>query len=341
MKLRIGVLGLGESWEKRYKPALRVLSDRFELRYVCDPVAHLASQVAREFDATPVEGFRALARRPDLDAVMIFSRPWYGTLPILAVCEVGKSVYSCCGFDMDPANALQLKQRIEQAGVAFMAEFPRRHASATTRLKELIATRLGRPRLLFAHLRRSAEKPSNGRAAMEATNPAARDLMELIDWCRFVVGREPTSVVSAAHGSRESFFDVDYQMMSLEFADPEGKHEPVLAQLSCGRYMPAYWHEAINYRPPAALQVACENGIAFIDLPSTVVWFDKMGRNMETLDHERPVGETILLQFHRDVTSLIRKGSSLDDAYNALQTVLAAERSFREERRIPLEFGER
>jgi predicted dehydrogenase len=91
--------------------------------------------------------------------------------------------------------------------------------------------------------------------------------------------------------------------------------------------MPVTWHEAIGFRPPAALQVACERGIAFIDLPATLIWFDEAGRHMESLESERPVGEQMLTQFHRAVTSLIRKSSDLEDAYRAVQIVLSAQRS--------------
>src|SRR5690606_36618193 len=111
-----------------------------------------------------------------------------------------------------------------------------------------------------------------------------------------------------------------------------------LAQISCGNYMAASWTEAISFRPPAALQVACENGIAFVDLPSTVVWFDSAGRHMESLDSERPVGETLLLSFHRQVTSLVRNPSSLQDAYRAISIVSAARTSLLEGRRVPLSF---
>ena len=38
---------------------------------------------------------------------------------------------------------------------------------------------------------------------------------------------------------------------------------------------------------------------------------------MESLEHERPVGEHLLTQFHRAVTSLVRKTCDLDDAYRA------------------------
>ena len=159
MKLRVGIIGLGEAWESRHKPALRTLSDRFEVRAVCSEVAHLASQAARDFQAAEVDGFRSLCSRDDVDVVFILSPEWYGPLPILAACDYGKSVFCGAALDIaDPADARQLKARVEQAGIAFMAEFPRRLAPATLRLKELIATRLGKPKLLFCH-RRSPIEP--------------------------------------------------------------------------------------------------------------------------------------------------------------------------------------
>ena len=68
MKLRVGLVGLGNAWEIRHRPALRALSDRFEIRAICEPVAHRAQMVAQEFNAAAVEGFRALTTREDIDA---------------------------------------------------------------------------------------------------------------------------------------------------------------------------------------------------------------------------------------------------------------------------------
>ena len=79
-------------------------------------------------------------------------------------------------------------------------------------------------------------------------------------------------------------------MMSLDFSPPDAPASGPVAQISCGRYIPAHWQEAITYRPLAGLQVSCERGIAFVDLPSTLVWFDEAGRHQESLDAERPVG---------------------------------------------------
>lgn len=166
-------------------------------------------------------------------------------------------------------------------------------------------------------------------------------LIELIDWCRYVVGREPTSVVGVRHfGGAPSGDDDDYQMMSLDFS-PQGElGRGPLAQISCGHYMPAAWPEAVSFRPPAGLQVACERGIAFVDLPSTLVWFDSAGRHQEALDSERPVGEQLLMMFHRAVTSLVRKAGDLNDAYRALHVLLAARTSFAESRRVTLDFNQ-
>ena len=63
----------------------------------------------------------------------------------------------------------------------------------------------------------------------------------------------------------------------------------------------AHLYEAINYRPLADLQIACEWGAAFVDLPSTLVWFDSFGRHQESLDSERPAGEQLLIRFHQAV----------------------------------------
>ena len=162
------------------------------------------------------------------------------------------------------------------------------------------------------------------------------EMVQLVDWCRYVVGRQPTSVLGLSH-TRPRWAGKGLRDDEPRLRRPGG--EPgsgVTCQISSGRYMPVAWHEAVSYRPPAALQVACENGIAFIDLPSTLVWFDNAGRHMESLDSERPVGEQLLNQFHRAVTSLVRNTSGLEDAFQAMAIVQQARESHRTGCRMPL-----
>jgi predicted dehydrogenase len=335
MKLRVGIVGLGSLWDTRYLPALRALADRFEVRGICEQVSHRAERAAAELGTTPVDGFRALAARDDIDAILFLADQWYGPTPILAACDFGKAVYSTISLPFDAAEAQLLRRRVEESGIAFMAELPRRHAPATVRIKELIATRLGQPRMLFCH-RRVALSGQTASAPPRDRVSEARDLMELVDWCRYVAGVEPTSVVAVRHAETPGDETDDYQMMSLDFSSTGRPGDGVLAQISCGYYMPRCWEEAVGFRPPAALQVACENGIAFIDLPSSLVWFDTFGRHQESLESERPVGEQMLVQFHRKVTSLVRAVSGLDDALRALQIVQAAAESQSAGRRVGL-----
>ena len=335
MRLRTGIIGLGEAWENRHRPALRTLSDRFEIRAITCEVGHLAEQAARDFGCVQADGFRAVCQRDDVDVVLILSPQWYGPLPILAACENGKSVYCGAALDIDdPSDALKLKTQVEAAGVAFMAEFPRRLAPATLRLKELIATRLGKPKLLFCHRRSPVDVNSQRKRQCPTMQ---REMIEQIDWCRYVAGTDPTSVVGIRHYCENAPDGDDYQMMNLDFS-PAGKlGEGPTAQISCGRYMPSTWPEAVSFRPPAPLQVCCERGVAFVDLPATITYFDEAGRHMEVLDSERPLGERMLMQFYRAVTSLVRRTNDLEEAYHALSVVLAAKESFLTGRRVMLD----
>jgi predicted dehydrogenase len=334
MKLRVGILGLGDAWEQRHRPALRSLADRFEVHAVYDQVSHRAELAAQAFGASVSDGFRALIAREDVDAILMLGPQWFGSSPVFAAAEAGKAVYCAAGLDFDPEESQKVRRCVEESGIAFMAEFPRRLAPATIRLKELIVTQLGTPRLLFCHQRSPAKMRANHHA-WPPEPPAIADLIDLVDWCCYVVGWTPTAVMGLTH-RRGVQGEEDYRMMSLDFSDPKHPGTGPVAQISCGRYIPAQWQEAISYRPLAGLQVSCDRGIAFVDLPAAVVWFDEAGRHQETLDAERPVGEQLLTQFHRSVTSLVRKATDLEDAYRALWVVHQAIQSHVDGRRLRL-----
>jgi predicted dehydrogenase len=346
LKLKVGLVGLGPTWNSRHRPALSALASRFEVRAVCDPVAHRADQVAAELRARSVDGFRALATADDVDAVLLLSGRWFGALPILAACDAGKAIYCGASVEMRADEATELQSRVRQSGVAFMAELPHRLAPATIRLKELIATRLGPPRLLFCNERLGAPK-SAGEGAASHT----RRLIEMVDWCRYIVGREATAVTGTRHeamlpgGTKEGCSSggrEDYTLVTLEFGlptpgikRPAGIEDPCpFAQIACGGYVQQAWSEASAFRRPADLQVVCQHGVAFVDLPSQLVWFDSAGQHTESLEHERPLGEQLLMEFHRSVSSLLLRPSSLEDAFRALSIVLSARESAATGKRI-------
>ncbi len=373
MKLRVGLIGLGDHWQTLHRPALRMLHERFDVRAIYCSVAKLAENAVAEFQADPVDGCQAMVSRDDIDAVLVLEQSWLKHLPALAACSHGKAIYWAGCLDFDPVADAEFRRSVEDSGVAFMASFPRRFAPTTLRLKELIATHLGPPRLLFCHKRlslleqqtrlsrrgdptdpiRSRQHESGGKdhasdaahGYVEARATMRNQLIELIDWCTYVVGGRVESVMSANCDFASPW---DYRALSLRFSNPittatssttsdaSGNPGTATAQVSCGNYIPAKWQEAIGFRPPAAMQVRCENGVAFVDLPGTLVWFDDAGRHQESLESESPVGDKMLAQFHRAVTSLVRNLSGLDETFQASAILRAAEQSSEHGQRITI-----
>ena len=357
MKLRVGLIGLGDHWDSLHRPALRALSDRFHVAAICCEVAHKSQLVAKEFGAVAIDGFRAMLERNEIDAVLALAPDWVGPLPLLAACDAGKAVYSSVAFDLAPEQVEEIRRRVDQSGVAFMAELPRRYAPATTRLKELIATRLGQPRLIFCHERHSVEEQAARLRRGKYCPIVWRNLMEVVDWVCYLCDRNPSSVQSALYHNRgencsnvpseangvhyenSSQLDALYQMLNLRFDKDGDSSDSVMAQISVGHYIPQKWPDALSYRRPAQLQICCEKGTAFVDLPSNLIWFNEAGQHMESLELEKPVGEQMLTSFHRAVTSLIRPTSDTFNAYRAMSVVLAASESVRDGKKIPLSFG--
>ncbi|KAA5546900.1 Gfo/Idh/MocA family oxidoreductase [Roseiconus nitratireducens] len=353
MKLRIGLIGHGDLWSTRYRPALRMLHDKFDVRAVYSTISKLAESTAAEFQADPLDGYRALVCRCDIDAVVILKQCWLGWLPALAACEAGKAVYWAAGLDFDPVVQRGVREAIEKSGVSFMAELPRRFAPATLRLKELIATRLGQPQLIRVY-RQSlgrGKQPSAGGPSCPAEDS---ELVELVDWCRYVVGHTASAVTSVCHDDSYQALLLDYDLPAAAesgagrsptkasshdqgAATPTPSGPRVAAEIVTDRSLPERWSEAASFRSPASMKVHCENGVAFIDLPSTLVWFDDAGRHVESLETESPVGERMLRQFHRSVTSLVRDLGGLADAYDAAAVVKAARESHEAGRRIVLD----
>ena len=118
MKLQIGVVGVGAAWESRHLPALRALSDRFEVCAICDPVRHHAEQAARQFGTPVHDGFRTLTQRSDIDGVLLLSANFFGAAPIYAACDAGKAVYCAAAIDLKDNQASHLRQRVEESGTA-------------------------------------------------------------------------------------------------------------------------------------------------------------------------------------------------------------------------------
>jgi predicted dehydrogenase len=333
VRLRVGVVGLGRLWEARHKPALAKMTDRFSVVAVYDQVARRAEIEAGQIGCKAVDGLMELIDRPDVDVVYLLTPQWFGLHPIEVACSLGKPIYCALPLTCPDDELVRVDALVRSSGVPFMPEFARRFYPTSIRLRELLATRLGRPRLvvgqgrLFGFDRYGQPGPSTQIApASLLVDPGSY----LIDWCRFVFQAEPETVqgwagtiLPGADGA-----DADYLTYLLEF---EGG---AAAQVSTSRYHRGAWGEASRFLPQPGLQVFAERGVAWLEMPDRIQWTDHEGVHDERLPLEPTVGELLNDHFHRLVRGDRTLAPGWDDAVAVARLIDLVRRGAREGRRI-------
>jgi myo-inositol 2-dehydrogenase/D-chiro-inositol 1-dehydrogenase len=298
-KLRIGVIGLGRRWRRRYGPALRALRERFTVRAVSDPASWRAEREAKHLGCTAAAGPTELLERDDIDAVLLVGAPWYGLWPLELACRYRKPVFCGASLDVDEGHADAICRQVGASGLPVMMEMAPRFAAATWRLRELLQTRLGAPRLVL----------------YEEVGPKPRSVRNtLLDWCAFLLGAAPIRIQAASGGGTEEVF--------LEFSDGRAARFSRWSAPEAGR--------------ARRIQVAAERGTAWVLPPDQLEWADAAGRHALTPRSHRPVGEVLLEHFHGAVTHDQPLAPSLEDAARALRWAQAAAQSRAEGRRIEL-----
>ena len=141
----VGVIGLSPAWETQYRPALKALRTRIAVRAVYDHVLSRAELAAADFGALPVAGMRALARRDDLKALLVFDTGWGGAETIRLLCSAGRPMFVAGTFSADEPELERLIESAVDCGSMVMPALGARYTPATCRLRELMASRLGRP----------------------------------------------------------------------------------------------------------------------------------------------------------------------------------------------------
>src|SRR6266478_2001490 len=120
--LRVGVIGLGRRWRKRYRPALLALHDCFRVHALYDQVQQRALGEAERLQCDAAAGITELLERDDLDAVLLLDAQWFGLWPLELACRVGKPVFCCAGFDREDARADAVYQQVQAAKLPVMVE---------------------------------------------------------------------------------------------------------------------------------------------------------------------------------------------------------------------------
>jgi len=319
VRIRLGVVGLGENWERRHKPALLRMSDKFEVRALYDEVAHRTRTQAAELECDAAEGFTCLIERDDVDAVYVLSTSWSGVEPIRAACHVQKPVYLARPFGSETAYADEAIEAIRSSGIRFMVEFPWRFYPATIRLMELLASGLGSPQLAFCQ--QTVLMPDRNASAFVRQDSDLNNVMLFMaDWLRFVFSRDPIATATIGTCKLAAGPSRGFETLVAEFG------EASVGQATLRRFVQPKWTDAAGFRPPPSFQVIAEHGVAYLDMPGEVTWFDQSGQHDETHELDRPLGEMLADRFYRIVVHGLNPSPGLNDAAWARSMMMQGQR---------------
>ncbi len=335
VRLRVGVIGLGRLWETRHKPSLARLDDRFRVTAVYDSVYRRAELEAAQIGCAVCEGLSALVERPDVDVIYLLSRQWFGLHPIGLACAAGKAVYSALPLADDLLELETLAKQVEQSGIVFMPEFARRCYPATLRLKELLATQLGQPRLVVGHSRLYGfdRYAIPGPTTQIVPAPLLIDPGSyLLDWCSFVFQALPEllqgfrcQVISPPEHTDQ---EPDFASFVATFSGG------ATAQISFSRYHRAPWGDASRFLPPPGFQVFAERGAAWVEMPEKIQWSGSAGSKEERLALEPTVGDVLNDQFHRRVCGHHSLAPTIRDALEIARLIDRLRETERADRHI-------
>ena len=318
--INLGLVGLGPVWESRYRPVLEKLRHRVRVRAVYDPIASRGEQVAFEFGATPYQGVTALLAQADVRGILVLDTSWHGNALLHFVRKARKPAYIAGSLGEDWDEILELRSLVESEGLLVMPEFSRRFTPATCRLRELIATRLGRPRHISIH----AVPPAADAPDAVPGQAAETDfLVGLLDWCRYVV--RSTAVVLESAPMQHDAPPEGPRSIAIEFAEVRdiSRRPTVVLEL---HHPPAATDKSA--RSGVSFTVACERGEAVIEGPAQIRWSvsGEEGKT-ESLTADRSEVEVMIDHFCRRLAGGLIPIADISDVCRCLRLVHAAKES--------------
>lgn len=317
--LRVGIIGLGRRWQKRYKPALRALRSRFRVRAVSDHVPQRAAREATDMACDMAAGPTQLLEREDVDAVLILDGQWFGLWPLEGACRTGKPVFCASSLERDDARADALHQHVQEHRLPVVMEMAPRFAPVTAWLQSLFETELGAPRLLRCEVVHSRKVPSRFDLTQAAQPSPVNDwfggtAIALLDWCARLLGGEPVNVT--ARGLKP----IGFSSFFLEFAG--------------GRGVQITRRPQVADRPAVRLEIVAERGSAWAQWPSQVSWTTHEGFHSRTLRGQDPLAMALLEHFRAALEGNAALEPTLADAYRLLRWLRKAVQSLDEGRLV-------
>jgi predicted dehydrogenase len=338
--LRIGVIGLGRRWRKRYEPALRGLRAIYKISAVCDQVPDRAAREAKRLACDAATGPTQLLEREDVEAILLLDEQWFGLWPLELACQLGKPVLCGCSLAADDSHADALHHRVRESRVPVMMEMVPRFASVTERLHGLFKTVLGAPRLLCCdvlsvhRLAKPFEQPLTAEQS-PVWGLVGSAGIPLLDWCAGLLAGEPLNVMA------RSLEGGGFSMLFLEFAERRGvqltrRCQQMTADSAAPLRRPSKVGAANPWRtdrPRVRLQILAEQGSAVVDPPGQVSWSTHEGLQYRAAHAELSSTQLLLMYFRDVVQGRAPLQPTFADAYRVLGWLRVAVKS-RDEGRL-------
>lgn len=296
-RVGLGLIGPGSNWEHDYRETLIGLQNRLTVRLVYDPVEARAKSVAADFDADIAVSLRQVLARPTLQGLLVLDPGWLGAGALNLIARYRKPVYLAFPALRQAAASRDARGSIlSSASNAVVAsdddfwfpEFRWRFTPASCRLRELIATKLGRVERIVVHY---------------GVTTDLVELAHLIDWCANLVGHSSGELPLCGCRSCHD------EPVELEF--------PPLPRSSSSRTVRL--QPASGQNVPVQFEIRCERGNATLSDRTRIVWNSSTESADELLTDERPETAILIDQFcRRAVGGLIPVGR-LSDYFRAIE----------------------
>lgn len=346
--LDVALIGLGNDWSTRFRPALQNLQKRLRIRGVYTSVSTLAEQAAADFRCPPSSGIAALVSRSNIRGVLILDP---GICPLFAIelaARFGKPAFLAPSTLEMARNRREFHEGLQSGDAFLMPSCEWRYHPATTRLRELLATRLGRPHEIRISVTPSgsgslADKPSPAQSPAEIKKEQATDsandlpaeseptlkLWELFDWCRFLLGTRLHSLQALPASGTEG-----RQTIHLEFLPSVSGGTASRASIECP-VDPA----GLGHLPKGAacqVEVHALQGRAILSGPTDIAWENATEHVTESLEKDRCASEVMLDHFARRALGGLIPVANLEDVSLAHDLVTRADESLRTRRPVLL-----
>jgi predicted dehydrogenase len=331
----VALVGVGPTWELHYRGAIQRLSSKLSVKVVCDSVEMRAAAVADEFDASAVSCPWLLTQRYDCHAWLILDPGWFDTYPADLSVRVGRPALYANTFASSIPRLIPILQRSVETGETLMPEFPQRCTPATTRLRELMATKLGPVRRIDV----SIPLPATDSATVaDWLQREQAEVIGLFDWCAWLIGgASPEVTFHAATAFHPTTADHVSTGDHAAAADADARFD---LRFPMGPARPAGGGVTIRLHAGGGAirrQIECERGSAVIDSPTQISWQAGVEHAGETLNHERSPQEIILDQFCRRALGGLVPVPTPTDALRAIATAQLALKLVRDSRQTPVE----